>query len=420
MGKINLLDDSLSNKIAAGEVVERPASVVKELVENAVDAGSTTIDIEVEEAGLVKIRISDNGDGIEESDVPKAFERHATSKIKDEHDLFRIRTLGFRGEALPSIASVSKLELISSTGDAGTKIVIDGGKVVSLEKAASRRGTEIVVTDLFYNTPARLKYMKTIHTELGNITDVANRLALAHPDVSFRLFHNERKLLHTNGNGDVRQVLAAIYGLNTVKKMIPIQASSLDFNLSGFIALPEITRASRNYISTMINGRFIKNYPLVKAIQEGYHTLLPIGRFPIAILNIEMDPILVDVNVHPSKLEVRISKEQELNELVASTIKSAFKQQELIPAGIVGEKRKKDGSEQTSLKLDHIPFKTNKAEHTSGRHEFQQVPSSIDKGQSNPMRDHDDIDEVSLENNQIIKETQPYVSTMNDVQQSKR
>ena len=316
---------------------------------------------------------------------------------------------------MPSIASVSKLELISSTGDAGTKIVIDGGKVVSLEKAASRRGTEIVVTDLFYNTPARLKYMKTIHTELGNITDVANRLALAHPDVSFRLFHNERKLLHTNGNGDVRQVLAAIYGLNTVKKMIPIQASSLDFNLSGFIALPEITRASRNYISTMINGRFIKNYPLVKAIQEGYHTLLPIGRFPIAILNIEMDPILVDVNVHPSKLEVRISKEQELNELVASTIKSAFKQQELIPAGIVGEKRKKDGSEQTSLKLDHIPFKTNKVEHTSGRHEFQQIPSSIDKGQPSPMRGHDDIDEVSLENNQIIKETQPYVSTMNDV-----
>ena len=186
--------------------------------------------------------------------------------------------LGFRGEALPSIASVSKLELITSTGDAGTRIVLDGGKVITLEKAASRKGTDITITDLFYNTPARLKYMKTIHTELGNITDVTNRLALAHPEVSIRLFHNERKLLHTNGNGDVRQVLAAIYGLNTVKKMIPIHASSLDFTLSGYIALPEITRASRNYISTMINGRFIKNYPLVRAIQEGYHTLLPIGQ----------------------------------------------------------------------------------------------------------------------------------------------
>ena len=347
MGKINLLEDSLSNKIAAGEVVERPASVVKELVENAIDAGSTSIDIEVEEAGLAKIRICDNGDGIEEVDVPKAFQRHATSKIKDEHDLFRIRTLGFRGEALPSIASVSKLELITSTGDAGTRIVLDGGKVITLEKAASRKGTDITITDLFYNTPARLKYMKTIHTELGNITDVTNRLALAHPEVSIRLFHNERKLLHTNGNGDVRQVLAAIYGLNTVKKMIPIHASSLDFTLSGYLALPEITRASRNYISTMINGRFIKNYPLVRAIQEGYHTLLPIGRYPIAILTIEMDPILVDVNVHPSKLEVRISKEQELNELVANTIKSAFKKQELIPDGIVKEKVK-DDSEQTT------------------------------------------------------------------------
>ncbi|MFZ0445925.1 MAG: DNA mismatch repair endonuclease MutL [Bacillus sp. (in: firmicutes)] len=377
MGKINQLEDSLSNKIAAGEVVERPASVVKELVENAIDAGSTSIDIEVEEAGLAKIRICDNGDGIEEVDVPKAFQRHATSKIKDEHDLFRIRTLGFRGEALPSIASVSKLELITSTGDAGTRIVLDGGKVITLEKAASRKGTDITITDLFYNTPARLKYMKTIHTELGNITDVTNRLALAHPEVSIRLFHNERKLLHTNGNGDVRQVLAAIYGLNTVKKMIPIHASSLDFTLSGYLALPEITRASRNYISTMINGRFIRNHPLVRAIQEGYHTLLPIGRYPIAILTIEMDPILVDVNVHPSKLEVRISKEQELNELVANTIKSAFKKQELIPDGIIKGKVK-DKTEQTTLELDHLSIPTNAVLEKNVDHDgFMSIPSSL-------------------------------------------
>src|SRR4051812_8335868 len=349
MGKIIQLDDALSNKIAAGEVVERPASVVKELVENSIDAGSTIIDIEVEEAGLSKIRISDNGDGLEEIDVPKAFSRHATSKIKNEHDLFRIRTLGFRGEALPSIASVSRLELITSTGVEGTRIVLEGGKVITLEKAASRKGTDITITDLFYNTPARLKYMKTVHTELGNITDVTNRLALAHPEVSIRLMHNERKLLHTNGNGDVRQVLAAVYGINIAKKMIPINVTSLDFKLDGYIALPEITRASRNYISTMINGRFIKNYPLVKAIQEGYHTLLPIGRYPIALLNIVMDPILVDVNVHPSKLEVRISKEHELNELVSETIKSAFKTRELIPAGVIREKTPKQQIEQTIM-----------------------------------------------------------------------
>ncbi|WP_066288751.1 DNA mismatch repair endonuclease MutL [Bacillus sp. FJAT-29937] len=355
MGKIIQLDDALSNKIAAGEVVERPASVVKELVENSIDAGSTIIEIETEEAGLAKIRIIDNGDGIAEEDVLTAFQRHATSKIKDENDLFRIRTLGFRGEALPSIASVSKVEMKTSTGDIGAKVVVEGGKIGAVEKAPARKGTDLIVSDLFFNTPARLKYMKTIHTELGNITDVVNRLALAHPEVSIRLIHNDRKLLHTNGNGDVRQVLAAIYGMNIVKKMIPIQASSLDFQISGYAAYPEVTRASRNYISTMINGRFIKNYALAKAIQEGYHTLLPIGRYPIALINIHMDPLLVDVNVHPSKMEVRLSKELELYELVIQSIKAAFKKEELIPAGFTEPKSIKPKQEQTFLQLDHIP-----------------------------------------------------------------
>ncbi|NMD69562.1 DNA mismatch repair endonuclease MutL [Bacillus sp. DNRA2] len=356
MGKIILLDDALSNKIAAGEVVERPASVVKELVENSIDAGSSIIEIDVEEAGLAKIRIIDNGAGIEEEDVLLAFQRHATSKIKDEKDLFRIKTLGFRGEALPSIASVSRLELKTSTGtSAGTRVIIEGNQLVTHEKAPSRKGTDITVTDLFFNTPARLKYMKTIHTELGNITDLVNRLALAHPEVSFRLTHNGRQLLHTNGNGDVRQVLAAIYGMNIVKMMVPISGSSLDFTVNGYISMPEVTRASRNYISTMINGRFIKNYSLVKAIQEGYHTLLPIGRFPIVMLNIVMDPILVDVNVHPSKLEVRLSKEQELNQLVSSLIKDVFKKKELIPSGFTAPKIEKPKTEQTFLELDHMP-----------------------------------------------------------------
>ncbi|WP_147532225.1 DNA mismatch repair endonuclease MutL [Bacillus marasmi] len=368
MGKIILLDDALSNKIAAGEVVERPASVVKELVENSIDAGSTIIEIDVEEAGLAKIRIIDNGAGIDEEDVLLAFERHATSKIKDEMDLFRIQTLGFRGEALPSIASVSRLEIKTSTGNsAGTHVVIEGNQVIQNDKAPSRKGTDITVTDLFFNTPARLKYMKTIHTELGNITDLVNRLALAHPEVSFRLVHNGRQLLHTNGNGDVRQVLAAIYGMNIVKKMVPVSGSSLDFTVNGYISLPEITRASRNYISTMINGRFIKNYSLVKAIQEGYHTLLPIGRFPIVLLNIVMDPILVDVNVHPSKLEVRLSKEQELNQLVSSIIKDAFKSKELIPSGYVPPKVERPKSEQTFMELDHLqapPARNNNIEET--------------------------------------------------------
>lgn len=357
MNKIVELDHALANKIAAGEVVERPASVVKELVENAIDAKSTVIEIGLEEAGLQKIRVIDNGNGIEEDDVLTAFKRHATSKIKDENDLFRIRTLGFRGEALPSIAAVSMIEMITSTGEsAGTRIVIDGGEVIETGKAASRKGTDITVSGLFYNTPARLKHMKTIHTELGNVTNVVNRLALAHPDISIRLRHHDRILLQTNGNGSIHQVLAAIYGTNVAKKMIPISATSLDFQIDGYIALPEVTRASRNYISTMINSRFIKNYNLAQAIQAGYHTLLPIGRYPIALLMIEMDPILVDVNVHPSKLEVRLSKEKELNRLITETIRSAFKKETLIPAGDT-VRHKKGKTEQTALQLDHLPTK---------------------------------------------------------------
>lgn len=356
VGKIIRLDEQLSNKIAAGEVVERPASVVKELLENAIDANSTVVEIEIEEAGLGKIRIIDNGDGIEPDDCLNAFHRHATSKIKDENDLFRIRTLGFRGEALPSIASVSLLDMKTSTGNGpGTNLILTGGKVEKHVSTNSRKGTDITVRNLFFNTPARLKYMKTVHTELGNITDIVNRIALAHPEVSIRLIHNGKKLLHTTGNGDVRQVLAAIYGLAIAKKMKKLTIESLDFDVNGYVALPEITRASRNYISTIINGRFIKNYPLVKAIQEGYHTLLPIGRYPIVFLEIKMDPILVDVNVHPSKLEVRISKEAELNELITNGIRDVFRNEQLIPSVEIPKAQKvKSLDEQQQFTFDHF------------------------------------------------------------------
>ncbi|PLS16761.1 DNA mismatch repair endonuclease MutL [Bacillus sp. M6-12] len=357
MAKIIQLDEMLANKIAAGEVVERPASVVKELAENAIDAGSSVVEIQVEEAGLAMIRILDNGNGIAAEDVPTAFKRHATSKIKDENDLFRIRTLGFRGEALPSIASVSRLEIKTCTGEeAGTRMIVEGGTIKVHEPGPSRRGTDIIVSDLFYNTPARLKYMKTIHTELGNITDVVNRLALANPGVSMTLIHNGKRLLKTNGNGDVLQVLAAIYGYSMAKKMIPIQGESLDYRISGYVTLPEMTRASRNYISLMVNGRFIKSYSLAGAIMEGFHTLLPVGRYPIALISIEMDPVLVDVNVHPSKMEVRLSKEAECSQLITSAIKQAFKTIQLIPSGIAAPRAEKPKSEQTAFELDHLPI----------------------------------------------------------------
>ncbi|MEK6474566.1 DNA mismatch repair endonuclease MutL [Bacillus safensis] len=355
MAKIIQLSDDLSNKIAAGEVVERPASVVKELVENAIDAKSTVIEIDVEEAGLSSIRIIDNGVGIDAEDCKLAFQRHATSKIKDENDLFRVRTLGFRGEALPSIASVSHLEMKTSTGEgAGTHLALQGGKIISEKKTSGRRGTEIVVTNLFYNTPARLKYMKTVHTELGNISDVVNRIALAHPEVSIRLRHQGKVLLQTNGNGDVRHVLAAIYGTAVAKKMLPLHVQSLDFEVKGYISLPEVTRASRNYMSSVVNGRYVKHFPLVKAIHEGYHTLLPIGRHPITFIEMKMDPILVDVNVHPSKLEVRLSKEQELHDLIKQGIKEVFQKQQLIPSASVPKKAPMPAvkNEQQSLTFD--------------------------------------------------------------------
>ena len=377
------LSDELSNKIAAGEVVERPASVVKELVENAIDANSTVIEIELEEAGLSKIRILDNGDGIASEDCLTAFKRHATSKIKTEQDLFRIRTLGFRGEALPSIASVSMLELKTSTGEeAGTHLKLRGGEIVHHELTSSRKGTELVIENLFFNTPARLKYMKTVNTELGNVTDVVNRLAMSHPEVSIRLMHQGRQLLYTNGSGDVRQVLAAIYGMAVAKKMIPINVQSLDYEVNGYVALPEITRASRNYMSTIINGRFVKNYGLLKAVQQGYHTLLPIGRFPIVFLTITMDPLLVDVNVHPAKLEVRLSKEAELFELIEQGVKAAFKKQQLISDAVVPTKSKAavQPTEQQTFTFDHQSKPSGyQPANTVREPSFKEAPARVDE-----------------------------------------
>jgi len=333
MGKIQELSEQLANQIAAGEVVERPASVVKELVENALDAGSNQIDIFIEEAGLKTIQIIDDGEGIAADDVLNAFKRHATSKIHTRDDLFRIRSLGFRGEALPSIASVSEMVVETATDqeEAGSYVYLKGGKVAEHRPAALRKGTKMTVSNLFFNTPARLKYVKTIQTELANIGDIVNRLALSHPSVAFRLVHDGHKMMSTTGNGDLKQTVAGIYGISTAKKMLKITGQDLDFTLNGYVSLPEVTRASRNYLSTIINGRYIKNFALNKAIVAGYGSKLMVGRFPIAVLEIEMDPLLVDVNVHPTKQEVRLSKEKDLMTLIETSIQAALSQQQLIP-----------------------------------------------------------------------------------------
>ncbi|KRE93139.1 hypothetical protein ASG89_06440 [Paenibacillus sp. Soil766] len=336
MGKIQLLSEHIANQIAAGEVVERPSSVVKELVENSVDAGSTRVDVTIEEGGLTLIRVSDNGSGMALEDCELAFQRHATSKIATSKDLFSIRTLGFRGEALPSIASVSRLECVTSaTNDGlGRKVTIEGGTIRAVEETAASRGTEVTVRDLFYNTPARLKYMKTIQTELGHISDYLYRLSLAHPGIAFTLKHNGNVLLQTLGNGDLLQVIAGIYGTAIAKQMLPLQVENLDYTISGFVAKPEMTRANRGGISTIVNGRYVRNFALNQALLQGYHTLLPINRFPVAALHIGMDPALVDVNVHPSKLEVRFSKEAELTALIEAEVKRLFGRQVLIPTGV--------------------------------------------------------------------------------------
>jgi DNA mismatch repair protein MutL len=349
--KIIQMSDALANKIAAGEVVERPASVVKELVENSIDANSTWIKVDIKEAGLEEIKVTDNGEGMSEDDAERAFLAHATSKIKNESDLFHVKTLGFRGEALASIASVSKLSVQTSEGDkAGIQLILEGGKIIDKKKSDARKGTEITVNNLFFNTPARLKYMKSLHTELGHITDLLNRLALSHPNIRFEATHNGKGLFKTAGTGDLLQVISQVYGMNVAKNMLRVQEENLDFQMEGFIAKPEITRASRNYISTIINGRYIKSIPLNQAIIRGYHTLLPIGRSPIVVLSITMDPILVDVNVHPTKLEVRFSKDKELFTQIEELIRNKFREITLIPEMTEPQKPKpKEKSHQHSM-----------------------------------------------------------------------
>lgn len=357
MSKIIELPEILANQIAAGEVIERPASVVKELVENAIDAGSSQITIEIEESGLKKIQVTDNGQGMEEADVAMSLHRHATSKIKSQADLFRIRTLGFRGEALPSIASVSRLSIktASKTENHGTFLLANGGKVEKEEAVSTPVGTKITVEDLFFNTPARLKYMKSLQAELAHIIDVINRLSLAHPEIAFTLVNDGRELTRTSGNGDLRQAIAGIYGLNTAKKMIEISNADLDFEVSGYISLPELTRANRNYITILINGRYIKNFLLNRAILDGYGSKLMVGRFPIAVIDIQLDPYLADVNVHPTKQEVRISKEKELMQLISSAIADSLREQDLIPDALENlakaSTRHSQTQQQTSLPL---------------------------------------------------------------------
>lgn len=324
MAKIHELSENLTNQIAAGEVIERPASVVKELVENAIDAQASRIRVEVQHSGLKQISVQDNGSGIAPDQVDLAFMRHATSKIQDEHDLFNIATLGFRGEALASIAAVAHVEILTSTdGQTATRAAFAGGVKKFQEDAGSAKGTKITVGDIFYNTPARLKYLKSPKTELLKIVDIVNRIALGHPEISLTLASDGKVLLRTPGNGNLKQDVANIYGRKVAEKMLTVENEDPDFTLYGLVSEANLTRSSRNFISILLNGRYIKNYQLSSALLDGYGNKLG-GKYPIAVLAIEADPLLVDVNVHPTKEEVRLSKEKELSRLITSAVTEAL------------------------------------------------------------------------------------------------
>lgn len=331
MSNIHVMDENLANKIAAGEVVEKTMNVVKELVENSIDAKASEIKVNLIDSGVKEITVIDDGVGMDKDDAVLAFSRHATSKLKTLEDLFYINSLGFRGEALPSIAAVSLVNLKTSNGTVGTEVIIDGGEIKEVKSSDLKKGTRITVKNLFYNTPVRLKYLKNLYTELANIVEYINKMALSFPNIRFILTNNEKVLLNTDGRGNLLKVIGNIYGMELTKKMIEINSNNDDYELSGFISLPECAKSAKSNISILVNGRFIKNNEINKIILESYHTYIPEGKYPIVILNINVDPILIDVNVHPTKLDIKFSKIDTLKELIMSSIKEKLESINLIP-----------------------------------------------------------------------------------------
>ena len=392
MGKINILSAELSNKIAAGEVVERPSSVVKELVENSIDAGSTNIKVIIKEFGIQQIRIIDNGSGISNDDLARAFLRHATSKISADYDLFHIETLGFRGEALASISSVSKVTIKSCAGEAqGKMLVLEGGKIVSEEYYAPIKGTDLSVENLFYNTPARLKYLRNPHTEQANITNIIHKFALSYPNVAFELHVDGKITFKTYGDGDVHKILSKIYNMGVARNMIEFSGSNDDYKVFGYISVPEETRASKNYINIFINGRYIKNYGIQNAIIDAYGTLLMINRYPLCVINIEMDPILLDVNVHPTKQEVRLSKEAELIRLIKEVIAERLSNYTYIPQGMNNVLTKKE-----KAKIEKINF-LDELDNKFGNEEDEGISSTEQRRVSDNIQGENSFSEEAKE-----------------------
>ncbi|MBE5822767.1 MAG: DNA mismatch repair endonuclease MutL [Butyrivibrio sp.] len=352
MAIINELDKNTIDQIAAGEVVERPSSVVKELVENSIDCGATAITVEIKGGGIDMIRVTDNGSGIEKSQIRKAFKRHATSKLKTIDDLYSIHSLGFRGEALSSISSVAQVDLITKTEDelVGTRYCINGGEEAAFEDIGAPKGTTLIVRNLFYNTPARKKFLKTAQTEASYIGDVMEHLALDNPTISFHYINNKDDKFSTSGNGDLKEIIYRIYGRDISVSLIPIKATENGMTLEGYLGEPVLNRSNRNFEIFFVNGRYIKDKVISKALEEGYKEYLMMHKFPFAVLHLRMDPADVDVNVHPAKLEVRFNNQVKLHEFIRLSVESVLKDHEMIPDALLSEKGDKIEAEKEAKK----------------------------------------------------------------------
>ena len=412
MQKIRLLDSKTINKIAAGEVVESPKSVVKELTENAIDAGASSVTVEIKEGGISYIRVADNGCGIPKEQVKSAFLRHATSKMTQIEDLEHIFTLGFRGEALASIAAVAQVEMLTKTKDeeTGTRICISAGEIEVMEDAACREGTTIIVKNLFYNVPARRKFLKKPATESGYVSDLVNKIALGHPEVAIQYINNGNTVLHTAGNNDPKTAVFYVYGKDAANNMLPISYKKGEYAVSGLIGKPELCRANRNYENLFINGRFIKNAVVSSAVEDAYKTKLIIGKFPVFVLNLEVEPALVDMNVHPAKLEVRFKNDDEVYEFFYTAVSKALQETVLIPKAVLEKdkktKEKQPEPEQQTLmqtpKQPEVPAKKEPAPMVKSVQERQKMESVILSKEEKPK-----LDVPKAESNPVINAAAP-------------
>lgn len=392
MSVIKIMDNDLSNKIAAGEVVQSLVSVVKELVENSIDAKSTEIKVELRESGFKEIKVTDNGCGMDKEDAKLCFMPHASSKLTDERELYHIMTLGFRGEALPSIASVSEITLVTCNGIESTLIRIKGGSILEESVGDYRNGTSVSVKSIFYNTPARLKHLSSLYSELANICEYVNKIALSYSNIRFTLINDDKELFKTDGSGNILKVINNIYGLSVTKKMVEIKAENDDYSIFGYITYPEVTRSTRTHITTLVNNRVVKNQEINRCINDSYHTFKPDDKYPIVVLKIDVDPTLIDINIHPTKADIKFSKIDTLKELINKTIKAALYKINLIP--------------EAPSKVDEITENLNSIEFSpiiNGEDFFAAEPSKPLNEKTMPKLDLDDLNDFDEQSAKTVE-----------------